>query len=773
MIRLTIDGQEVTVPEGTMIVDAAARLGVDVPVYCYHQALGPLGACRMCLVQVEKMPKLVTGCTTAVAEGMVVHTKGSAVEKGRKGVLEFLLINHPLDCPVCDKGGECYLQDYTFEYGPGRGRFQEPKIQKVKNGPINDLVLIDQERCVLCQRCVRFMGDYVGEEQLLLEGRGVETVVTTVDHQPATSQFTGNVIDLCPVGALLSAPYYHKGRPWNIDRHSTVCPHCPVGCSSLATTRESHIIRMEGRPVPDRDWGWLCDRGRFGYDFGYHADRIADSWVKERATSAAQATRDVAEWMQQTNAQYGPGSIGFVMGGQFTAEEAHLIKKFAHGVAQSDNVAVMRSVRGYLPAALNGTFQDLADADTVVFVGVDPYEAVPVVHLKLRDRLRHFSQLKVLGVGPRRLTRDTMPGQDYLVASQDEAVFFARALAAAAKDGPGVQTLVDSVRDYVLPVSDADIEAFGQALLSAEHLSLLWDGENAAMEEVLAVLAGIREKPTAVLPTFGPVNWRGYEQAGMDPRYDNVEELLNKTRAGEIRMLVLWGADLTRDLPDRQLAEQALAQADYVVSAQVVPPLDMPYIDALLPVATWGEVEGTYVNMEGRLSIGAAGVQPPGQARPTRTYVANWGRLFRQDFGLDDEWDPFDSAQGDLIARAGDNRGPAQAVPLPVARDASREWTVIEGDWVMENGMPSEILEPRETEFAARVSPEDAARLGIGEHGGYVEAQTAGGTVMIGVQRDPAIVERTLWIPRGSRHDWAQHLEGLVKLTRAEEVPSV
>lgn len=153
--------------------------------------------------------------------------------------------------------------------------------------------------------------------------------------------------------------------------------------------------------------------------------------------------------------------------------------------------------------------------------------------------------------------------------------------------------------------------------------------------------------------------------------------------------------------------------------------------------------------------------------------MANWGRLFRQDFGLDDEWDPFDSAQGDLISRAGNNQGPAQAVPRPGTRDASQEWTIIEGDWVMENGMPSEILEPRETEFAARVSPEDAARLGIGEHGGYVEAQTAGGTVMIGVQRDPAIVERTLWIPRGSRHDWAQHLEGLVKLTRAEEVPSV
>ncbi|SMC05285.1 NADH-quinone oxidoreductase subunit G [Sulfobacillus thermosulfidooxidans DSM 9293] len=774
MIRLTIDGQEVTVPEGTMIVDAAAKLGIDVPIYCYHQALGPLGACRMCLVQVEKMPKLVTGCTTAVAEGMVVHTKGDVVEKGRKGVLEFLLINHPLDCPVCDKGGECYLQDYTFEYGPGRGRFQEPKIQKVKDGPINEFVLIDQERCVLCQRCVRYMNEYVGEGQLLLEGRGVETVVTTVNHEPATSVFTGNVIDLCPVGALLSAPYHHKGRPWNIDRQTTICPQCPVGCASKMTTRESHIIRMEGRPIPERDWGFLCDRGRFGYDFGYHPLRVLDSVVHGESLSSAQAMRDTAEWMKETLREYGYGSIGFILGGHFTSEEAYWIKQFAQEVVHSPELATVRNVPGYLPMSLNGTFEDIAQSHTVVFVGVDPYEAVPVVHLKLRDRYKHFPALQVIGVGPRKLTRPTLPGENYIVPSEDEAVLFAQALFMAKEDDPIAQGLVQQVKDYPLPVSADVLKAFGESLLNSPYLTLLWDGENPEMEQIFIALRSMRENPTAILPTFGPMNWRGYEWAGIPTRYEAVQDLLMKAKNGEIRMLILWGADLLRDFPDKVLAKEALEAVDYVISAQIRPPLDMPYVDALLPVATWGEVEGTYVNMEGRIALASAGVQPPGQSRPTKTYLVGWARLFKQVFGTEDLWDLFDDVAGDLIPRDQDME---QSRVVPITRPASSDdpalWRVIQGEWVFENGLPSEILEPRLTPFIARIHPDEAKILQIPEEGGYVDVITSFGTFTLGVRPDDAIPLRTLWVPRTSHYDWITDLHDVKGLSRREEVKSL
>lgn len=748
MIRLTIDGQEVTVPEGTMIVDAAAKLGIDVPIYCYHQALGPLGACRMCLVEVEKMPKLATACTTAVADGMAVHTQGAAVDKGRKGVLEFLLINHPLDCPVCDKGGECYLQDYTFEYGPAGGRFQEPKIEKVKDGPINDFVLIDQERCVLCQRCVRFMQEYVGEEQLLLEGRGVETVVTTVNHVPASSQFTGNVIDLCPVGALLSAPYHHKGRPWNIEREESVCPHCPVGCTSKITAREGHVIRMEGRPIPGREWGWLCDRGRFGYDFGYHPDRLLSSLVHGSETTAAQATRQVAEWLKTVIEKYGGQSIGIIVGGTHTTEEAYQLHRFADEVIGTDALAISRSETGYLPRGLNGTFDDIKSADTVVLLGSDPYDTVPVVHLKLRDRLLHYPALRVIGVGPTVLTRDTLPGQDVLVRPQQGAAVMALALAANRSDDERVMTLVQHLAGFEPPrISTQTLKQLGTHLLEADHLVLLWDGKEADMAQVLAVLAMLREKPTRVLPTFGPANWRGFERAGFSAQFDELTRLLQRARDGEIKMLMVFGSDLLREYPKRQLVEEAFNQVEHLVVESLLPPEGLSHVDALLPGAGWAEVYGTYINMEGRIQVAMAGVQPPGQARPVKTYLTTWAHHLMKTLNVEDDWDPFDDDSGDLLPPQ-----PIDQEVHPVLRpeESGADLVLITGSLIWESGLPSEILAPRLPEFPGRINDQDAQRLGLPMHACHVLVSQDSESIVAAVTPDPRVPRGILWLPQGA-----------------------
>lgn len=750
-----------------MIADAAAKLGIDVPVYCYHEALGPLGACRMCLVQVEKMPKLATACTTAVSEGMVVRTSGPAVDKGRKGVLEFLLINHPLDCPVCDKGGECFLQDYTFQYGPPAGRFEEPKIQKVKDGPINEFVLIDQERCVLCQRCVRFMGEYVGEPQLLLDGRGVETVIATVDGKPATSQFAGNIIDLCPVGALLAAPYHHKARPWNIEREESVCTLCPVGCTTLNTGRDGHIVRVEGRPVPDRNWGWLCDRGRFGFDFAVNPDRMTASRLDGHEEAAARTTRQVGQWLSDVVKQHGGDAVAFVVGGLHSTEEAYQLNRFAREVVGTDRLAVSRDVPGYLPRALNGTFEDIAAADAVVLIGVDPYEAVPVVHLKLRDRARVFPGLKVFGVAPRALGRETLPVESVVTHVGQEAAVLAQALALAAGDHPAVKALGAS------PVDDVDaaqLKALAEALVNREHLTLLWDGQEAEVESVLTALAAVRgEKPTRVLPTWGPSNWRGFERAGFSARIDALTQILTDARDGKIQMLVLWGADVLREYPDQQLVQDAFQRVPFLVGESLFLPAGHEQFKAILPQAGPGEVYGTYVNMEARLQVAMASVQPPGQARPTKTYVTAWAHALKKPFVLQEDWDPYDDNSGDLIPS---EAMPEAVKPISAQTPGRTEWELVSGVLVIENGVPSDILKPRIPAYPGRVSAVDAAKLGIQEHG-VVTVRKHGAEVTVPVEVDARLTPGRLFLPLGLAAWPVNRLgTGAVEVVVSEEVPS-
>ncbi|NMP22676.1 2Fe-2S iron-sulfur cluster-binding protein [Sulfobacillus harzensis] len=767
MIRLTIDDQEISVPEGTLIADAAAKLGIDIPVYCYHEALGPLGACRMCLVQVEKMPKLATACTTAVSEGMVVHTSGPAVDKGRKGVLEFLLINHPLDCPVCDKGGECFLQDYTFQYGPPKGRFEEPKIQKVKDGPINEFILVDQERCVLCQRCVRFMGEYVGERQLLLDGRGVETVVATVDGKPATSQFSGNVIDLCPVGALLSVPYHHKARPWNIEREEAVCTLCPVGCTTLNTGRDGHIVRVEGRPVPDRSWGWLCDRGRFGYDFAVNADRVTGSFLEGHPEAAARTTRQVGQWLSETVSQHGGNSVAFVVGGLHSTEEAYQLNRFAREVVKTDRLAVSRDVPGYLPRGLNGTFQDLDEADAVMLIGTDPYEAVPVVHLRLRDRVRAFPKLKLMGLAPRELARETLAVDTVVTHGGQEAAVLGAALQLVAPEHPAVQALqVPSVDG----VGQDRLQALAEVVAESQHLTLLWDGLEADMESVLVALKAVRgDKATRVLPTWGPSNWRGFERAGFSAHIEDLRAILEDAKAGKIQMLVLWGADLLREFPDRKLVEAAYQAVPVLVAESLFPPAGREYFKAILPATAPGEVYGTYVNMEARLQVAMPSVQPPGQARPTKAYITAWAHALKTPFVLQDDWDPYDDNSGDLVpwVPVDENAvNPIQAAPSPEGLE------VITGALVIENGIPSDILKPRIPLYPGRISVSDAERLGVQEHG-TVAVSRNGETIQVPVEVDPRLTPGRIFIPLGMPLVPVNQIGvGAAQVSVSEEVPS-
>ena len=288
IITFTIDGREVRAPENAMLVDAAKYGDVEIPVFCYEPKLGqPVGACRMCLVEVEGIPKLQTGCSTPVKDGMVVYTGSERVRVAQRAVVEFLLINHPLDCPVCDKGGECPLQDITFGWGGGISRFIEPKRHFVKPLELSPTIAIDRERCILCYRCVRFSQEIAEDYQLVLLERGAHSYVATFDGHPYVAPFSGNIVELCPVGALTSRPYRFRARPWDIENAGSVCTLCPSQCNVSVTVRDERALRVLARDNEEVDDGWLCDKGRFAYQSFHVDERITDPLVRSGGRAAA------------------------------------------------------------------------------------------------------------------------------------------------------------------------------------------------------------------------------------------------------------------------------------------------------------------------------------------------------------------------------------------------------------------------------------------------------------------------------------------------------
>src|SRR5579864_6767058 len=279
-VKVVIDGNELLVAEGTLVVEAAKQIGTSIPVYCYHPKLDPAGLCRICLVEIEKMPKLQIACATRVADGMVVHTTSPKVAEARRGVLEFLLLNHPLDCPICDKGGECDLQDFTMTYGPGMSRLTEPKLHKPKRVDLGPTIVLDEERCILCRRCTRFDDEIAQERNLIVAERGHKSLISTRDGGGYRSYFSGNTTEICPVGALTSKAYRFRSRPWDLGHTDSICTQCSVGCNYRIDTRFGRIMRTFTRENTAVDDGWICDRGRYTFNYLYEPSRLRQPLIK-------------------------------------------------------------------------------------------------------------------------------------------------------------------------------------------------------------------------------------------------------------------------------------------------------------------------------------------------------------------------------------------------------------------------------------------------------------------------------------------------------------
>jgi NADH-quinone oxidoreductase subunit G len=393
-VTFSIDGREVSAPEGSMLVDGAKYGDVEIPVFCYEPKLGqPVGACRMCLVEIEGIPKLQTACSTPVKDGMVVHTQTERVHSAQRAVVEFLLINHPLDCPVCDKGGECPLQDITYGWGPGTSRFIEPKRHFKKPLELSPLVAIDRERCILCYRCVRFSQEIAEDYQLVLLERGAHSFVGTFDGHPYVAPFSGNIIELCPVGALTSRAYRFRARPWDIESGGTICTMCPAQCNVSLTVRDDRVMRVMDREHDEVDDGWLCDKGRFAYQHVHSDERIVTPLVRE-GTELMPASWEKALAAASGAVKKAGPKTAVLAGGETSNEEAFLLAKLMRELG-SGNVAARPG--GELPAgtaraladpALQASVPDLEFAHGVLLLGCDPIDDAPVWDLRLRKGMR-------------------------------------------------------------------------------------------------------------------------------------------------------------------------------------------------------------------------------------------------------------------------------------------------------------------------------------------------------------------------------------------------
>jgi NADH dehydrogenase/NADH:ubiquinone oxidoreductase subunit G len=391
LVTVTIDERVVSVPSGTGLVEAAQLAGIEIPVFCYEPRLGPaFGACRMCLVEIAGMPKLQAGCTLAAQEGMMVRTARTSARaaEGQNATLEFILVNHPLDCPVCDKGGECPLQDLTFRYGPGSTRMRFPKRTFEKPIPISPLIALDRERCILCYRCTRFSEEVAEDGQLVAINRGSQSLIATFEDEPYRGHFSGNVTELCPVGALTSTTYRFEARPWEIQTVPSVCGLCPVGCNVSVTAREGRVKRIMSRNHPEVDQGWLCDKGRYAHGHLDARDRITAPLVKAGPRRFEALSWDDALDRAEQLLRRGGRATATALSGSETVEEAYALAKLMR-VGLGANSAVLPEEIPDTLDAYRAPLSALAAARTIAVVTDDPVvERAPLVELWLKAARR-------------------------------------------------------------------------------------------------------------------------------------------------------------------------------------------------------------------------------------------------------------------------------------------------------------------------------------------------------------------------------------------------
>ena len=740
-VTVTVNGKEIEAQKGELLIDACERNGAYIPRFCYHPRMTPVGMCRMCLVEVDtgRGPALQPSCMLECGGTMTVDTESPAVRKAQDGVLEFLLANHPLDCPVCDKGGECPLQDQTVAYGPGESRWVEEKRHYEKPIAISETVMLDRERCILCDRCTRFADEVAGDALIHFMGRGSNTEVNTFPGEPFSSYFSGNTVQICPVGALTAKPYRFKARPWDLEQVESTCTTCSVGCRVTVQSSADRVLRNMGVDSDPVNWSWLCDKGRFGFESIHHADRLVEPLVRSGDELVPARWNDAldraAALLREGLDRSGPGGIAVLGGARLTNEAAYAWVKLAKGVIGTDHVDAQLGDGLRADAVLGLPKATIDDAcrkgGTVLYLGPDPKEQLPILFIRLRHAVIHDG-VTLIEIAPQATGLSSLAAESLRCRPGDAASLVEALLAGTTSSAGGVDGQRVAAASALLKAADGPVTVvLGRTSLAESDVSVV---DAAAL--LLDGLEGVR-----FLSALRRANVHGALDMGMSPgllpgRVRRAEAhdwfaqawptvpdadghdargILQAAAEGRIDTLILLGSDPLRDFPDHALAERALRAARNVIVVDTFLNSSADRADVVLAAAGFGEVSGTTTNLEGRVTILNQKVTAPGTARPDWLIAGELARRLDADLGfagVDDIWAEVEELSivhagmtADVLAATGHADGivapMAVVVPEPAPDDSETDETSEvdddqPGDAASEDWAPPVVVEAPE-----------------------------------------------------------------------------
>lgn len=728
-VNLTIDGTPIRVPKGTTVYNAAKNLGIEIPIFCYQDRMPPFGACRMCLVEVEKMAKPQASCVLEATEGMVVKTQTAMAIEARESILEFLLINHPLDCPICDRGGECPLQDQTLRYGPGLSRFFEEKRRFKKPIPLGPVLMLDRERCVVCARCTRFGDLIAGDHALEFIERGYRTEVGTPHGGPAESKFIGNTIMICPVGALTSQVYRFRARPWDNQSTPSTCTLCPVGCNMILDSRDGEIMRTRSFENKDLNDIWLCDKGWFGYEFTYHPDRLKKPLIRRNGKLETASWDEALELIaQKIQAAKMDGKLGAIGGNPLTVEENYLFQKLMRTGAHVNNVdhrvgvPLLKIEEEGFPPGMEISIGDCENLTFAALLGVDLTEEFPVIWLRLKQAINKGAKVLFLG---------------------HYAPEIAQHLSEVHLHAPGNE--IEMIQKHLQ-------NRKGALFIGSQYLN---------SPNRKAILAEVQKLGNSINVMEGNNNSMGARFAGMHPEHNgqkglNTLQMLETAAQSGWDFLYVVGANPALKYPD-QLWHAAREKLGFLVVQDLFLTETAQQADVVLPTLSFVEKGGSFINIEGRVQKLLPGKEIPSDIYSDSDIFIKLAQKLNIELTLDNKILEKVSFDRPAISTSETslNQVPLSATFAPALFD--------HGVRMLHDPHVIQLAK----EPCARIHPNEASKLNI-QKGDTVQISSNGNSIRAKIKLDKKVAEKTVVLPLGFKeipvHNLASQLYNGMKI---------